>query len=84
VDLGLQVEPKMVTDTREQYDKDIVRTAECRLAMPREAAKIAGISVLGGAAASVLAEFFGTDRMSFTMTSGAPFAGISRSFTSFS
>jgi peptide/nickel transport system substrate-binding protein len=71
VDLGLQVEPKMVTDTREQYEKDIVRMAECRLAMPREAAKIAGISVLGGAPASVLAEFFGTDRMSFTMTSGA-------------
>jgi hypothetical protein len=35
-------------------------------------------------AASILAAFFGTDRMSFTMTSGAPFAGISRSFTSFS
>jgi hypothetical protein len=32
----------------------------------------------------VLAELFGTDRMAFTMTSGAPFAGISRSFTSFS
>jgi len=83
VDLGLQVEPKMVTDTREQYDKDIVRTAECRLAMPREAQRSLASASWGGAAASVLAEFFGTDRMSFTMTSGAPFAGISRSFTSF-
>lgn len=41
-------------------------------------------SVLGGAAAAVLAEVFGTDRITFTMMSGAPFAGISRSFTSFS
>lgn len=41
-------------------------------------------SVLGGAAAAVLAEFFGTDQIAFAMTSGAPFPGISRSFTSFS
>jgi hypothetical protein len=39
---------------------------------------------LGGAAASVLAAVFGTDQVAFTMTSGAPFAGITRSFTSFS
>jgi hypothetical protein len=32
----------------------------------------------------VLAELFGTDQVAFTMTSGAPFAGITRSFTSFS
>src|SRR5262245_55799692 len=41
-------------------------------------------SVAGGAAAAVLARFFGSDRISFTMVSGAPFAGITRSFTSFS
>jgi len=41
-------------------------------------------SVLGGAAAAVLAGFFRTDQVSFTMTSGPPFAGITRSFSSFS
>ena len=33
----------MVTDTREQYDKDIARRAERCLAWPREAAKVAGV-----------------------------------------
>jgi nucleotide-binding universal stress UspA family protein len=37
------VEPLIVTDTREQYDKDIVRIAEHRLASPREAANVAGV-----------------------------------------
>jgi hypothetical protein len=41
-------------------------------------------SIAGGAAAAVLARFFGNDRVAFRMTSGAPFAGITRSFTSFS
>jgi len=41
-------------------------------------------SVAGGAAAAVLARFFGSDQVAFTMTSGAPFAGITRSFSSFS
>jgi hypothetical protein len=41
-------------------------------------------SVLGGAAAAVMARFFGADEIAFTMTSGAPFAGIARSFTSLS
>ena len=41
-------------------------------------------SVLGAAAATVLGRFFGTDRVPFTVTSGAPFAGISRSFAGFS
>ncbi len=41
-------------------------------------------SVLGGAASTVLAHFFGTDAIAFTMTSGAPFPGLTRSFTSFS
>lgn len=41
-------------------------------------------SVSGGAAAAVLARFFGGDQVAFSMTSGAPFAGITRSFKSFS
>src|SRR6185436_7741855 len=41
-------------------------------------------TVLGAAAAAVLARFFGTDMVSFSMTSGAPYAGITRKFWSFS
>ncbi len=41
-------------------------------------------SVLGGAAATVMARFFGTDQLGFTMTSGPPFPGITRSFKNFS
>ena len=41
-------------------------------------------SVSGAAAAAVLARFFGTDQVAFSMTSGEPFAGITRSFKSFS
>jgi hypothetical protein len=41
-------------------------------------------SVLGGAAAAVLARFFGGDQVTFSMTSGPPFRGITRSFASFS
>jgi hypothetical protein len=41
-------------------------------------------SVLGAAAAEVLARFFGTDSIPFTTTSGAPFPGFTRSYTSFS
>ena len=41
-------------------------------------------SVAGGAASAVLARFFGTDQVSFSMASGPPFAGITRSFASFS
>lgn len=41
-------------------------------------------SVLGGAAAEVLARYFGTDDIAFTVTSGVPFAGITRSFASLS
>jgi hypothetical protein len=41
-------------------------------------------SILGAAAAEVLARFFDTDTISFTTTSGAPFPGITRSYTSFS
>ena len=41
-------------------------------------------TVLGASAAAVLARFFGTDMVSFSMTSGAPYAGITRHFWSFS
>jgi hypothetical protein len=41
-------------------------------------------SVLGAAAADVLARFFDDDDISFTTTSGNPFPGITRSFSSFS
>ena len=40
-------------------------------------------SVLGAAAAEVLGQFLGSDQIAFTTTSGAPFANITRSFTSF-
>ena len=38
----------------------------------------------GRAAAEVLARFFRDDAVAFTVTSGAPFAGITRSYASFS
>jgi hypothetical protein len=41
-------------------------------------------SVLGAASAEVLRRVFHNDRVPFTVTSGAPFAGLTRSFTSFS
>jgi hypothetical protein len=41
-------------------------------------------SILGGAASDVLRRFFHDDDVPFTTTSGAPFAGLTRSFTSFS
>jgi hypothetical protein len=41
-------------------------------------------SVLGAAGAAVLARVFETDMIDFEMTSGAPYAGIKRSFYSFS
>jgi hypothetical protein len=41
-------------------------------------------AVLGGAAAEVFRRFFRDDDVPFTTTSGAPFAGITRSFSSFS
>src|SRR4030095_11756569 len=41
-------------------------------------------SVLGAAAAEVLAQFFDNDEVSFTTTSGLPFPGITRSFNGFS
>jgi hypothetical protein len=41
-------------------------------------------SVLGGAASEVLRRFFHKDAVPFTTTSGVPFAGLTRSFASFS
>jgi hypothetical protein len=41
-------------------------------------------SILGAAAAEVLRRFIGTDFAAFEMTSGAPFPGITRSYTSLS
>ncbi len=41
-------------------------------------------TVLGAAAAAVLQRYFGTDFVSFAMTSGAPYAGITRKYWSFS
>jgi hypothetical protein len=41
-------------------------------------------TVLGAAAAAVLERFFESDFVCFTMTSGAPYAGITRRFWSFS
>jgi len=40
--------------------------------------------VLGGAVSAVLRRFFDDDEVPFTTTSGVPFAGITRSFGSFS
>jgi hypothetical protein len=41
-------------------------------------------SILGGAASEVLRRFFRDDDVAFTTTSGVPFAGLTRSFASFS
>jgi PAP2 superfamily len=38
-------------------------------------------AVQGGAAAAVLRQVFGTDQVAFTATSGAPFAGLTRTFS---
>jgi hypothetical protein len=43
-----------------------------------------GHAVAGAAVAKVLARFFDNDNIYFTTTSGAPFSGITRSFSSFS
>src|SRR4029078_2439666 len=41
-------------------------------------------SILGGAAAEVIRRFFHHDDIAFTTTNGAPYDGITRSFTHFS
>jgi hypothetical protein len=42
------------------------------------------MSLISGAAAPVLADVLGTDQVSFSVTSGAPFKDITRTYTSFS
>jgi PAP2 superfamily len=42
------------------------------------------MSLISGAAAATLAGALGTDQVAFSVTSGPPFADITRSFTSFS
>jgi nucleotide-binding universal stress UspA family protein len=39
----LAFDPITLTDTRQQYDRDVIGIAEHRLAFPREAAKVAGV-----------------------------------------
>jgi hypothetical protein len=41
-------------------------------------------ATLGAAAAAVLSRYFGSDYVSFSSTSGAPYPGITRAFWSFS
>lgn len=38
------LEPLVVTDTHEQYDKDVVTVSEQRLAFPRQAARAMGVA----------------------------------------
>jgi nucleotide-binding universal stress UspA family protein len=40
----IAIEPMMVTTTREEYNADIAKLVERRLAMPRAAAKAAGVA----------------------------------------
>ena len=51
---------------------------------PRMPDNSSGHSVAGAAVAEVLTRFFGNDNIYFTKTSGPPFPGITRSFSSFS
>ena len=54
------------------------------LVTPRMPDNSSGHSVAGAAVAEVLTRFFGNDNIHFTNTSGPPFPGITRSFSSFS
>ncbi len=60
------------------------KAADKILAPPAHPDYISGHSVLGGASAEVLRRFFRSDDIPFTTTSGVPFAGLTRSYTSFS
>jgi PAP2 superfamily len=59
-------------------------TWESLLNTPAHPDYVSTHAVQGGAAAEVLRRFFGTDEVDFTATSGAPFAGFSRTFSRFS
>jgi len=69
-----------VTAIRESGERDWLSY----LATPPIPDYPSGHSVVGAAAAAVLARFYGTDFVSFRVTSGDPFPGIARNFWSFS
>lgn len=54
------------------------------LETPNHPEYLSNHALLSAAWAEILARFFGTDQISFTMTSANPYPGITRSFTSFS
>ncbi len=60
------------------------RTWESLLNTPANPEYPSTHSILGGAAAAVLAAVLGIDEVAFSSTSGPPFAGLTRSFKSFS
>jgi hypothetical protein len=59
-------------------------TWESLLNTPAHPDYVSTHAVQGGAASAVLRQVFGTDQVAFTATSGAPFAGLTRSFSRFS
>jgi hypothetical protein len=59
-------------------------TWESLLNTPAHPDYVSTHGVQGGAAAVVLRQVFGTDQVDFTATSGAPFAGLTRMYRSFS
>jgi PAP2 superfamily protein len=54
------------------------------LETPNHPEYLSNHALLAAAWAEILSRFFGTDQISFTMTSAKPYPGIKRSFTSFS
>jgi hypothetical protein len=54
------------------------------LETPNHPEYLSNHALLGAAWAEILARFFGSDQISFTITSANPYPGITRSFTSFS
>jgi PAP2 superfamily len=59
-------------------------TWESLLNTPAHPDYVSTHAVQGGAASAVLRQVFGTDQVAFTATSGAPFAGLTRTFSRFS
>jgi PAP2 superfamily len=70
------------TDDNEETVGD--PTWESLLNTPAHTDYVSTHGVQGGAAAVVLRQVFGTDQVDFTATSGAPFAGLTRAYESFS
>jgi hypothetical protein len=54
------------------------------LETPNHPEYLSNHALLGAAWAEILARFFGSDQISFTITSAKPYPGITRSFSSFS